>query len=241
MRKLKILAIACVLLMTTSVHAALQSRPGVDAKTNTTVSDFFKYIREMEKEGGALGLNATFAENASGAYEETTPSNNIDVHMCKNTEWGAAAMLSASEYGAGVGKVDSNYDSSTKKYGLTASTTGNMTGIFGMHSGAAEFEYMAAGMLSSMYVENNRYLMKAPVRYVDNYAYGDDSSDFTRYIVGDATYETKSFLGNECSFVASNAPVFERGITGAFSFSAFNGTPFSGNGSRACVWVGTGL
>ena len=103
MKKFKLLAVLMAIIMTTNVHAALQSRPGVNAKVKTTASDFFKLMREMESVGGSFGLNATFAENVStGEYEETSESNNIDTHMCKNTEWGTVAMLSAS---AGTVKV----------------------------------------------------------------------------------------------------------------------------------------
>ena len=138
MKKLKILVVLMTILITTNVHAALQSRPGLDAKANMTASGFFKLMREMEAEGGSFGLNATFAENATtGEYEETSESNNIDTHMCKNTEWGTVVMLSASAYGAGNGKVSTSYSASTKTYGVTASTTGNESGIFGMNNGAA--------------------------------------------------------------------------------------------------------
>ena len=39
-------------------------------------------------------------------------------------------MLSASSYGAG-NKIEEAYDKTTLTYGVTASTTGNMSGVFG--------------------------------------------------------------------------------------------------------------
>ena len=229
--------------MTTNVHAALQSRPGVDAKLYTTASDFFKLMREMESAGGSFGLNATFAENAtSGEYEETSESNNIDTHMCKNTEWGTVAMLSASDYGAGNGNVKSNYTSSTKTYGVTASTTGNMSGVFGMHLGAATNEYVAGGIVSKMSRSYNKYLINAHSRYVDSYADGSSSSDFTRYIPGDATYETKTFTGGGGAFVYSSGPIFPRGSSGVLgSGGYYTGGSINNSGSRLVVWVGVGL
>ena len=104
MKKLKLLAVLMVIIMATNVHAALQSRPGVSPLYDGAADSYFTGIRDMEKEGGTLGLNATFEMDSSEAYIETSDSNNIDSHMCKNSEWGAVAMLSASDYGAGNGK-----------------------------------------------------------------------------------------------------------------------------------------
>ncbi|MBR6689496.1 MAG: hypothetical protein IKL68_05720 [Clostridia bacterium] len=242
MKKLKILAVVCSLLMTTNVYAALQSRPGVDAKRDATVENMFNYIRDMESEGGALGLSANFATNATTKeYEETTSSNNIDTHLCKNTEWGAIAMLSASNYGAGNGNVKNNYNSTTKTYGVTASTTGNMTGVFGMFSGAAGGEFVAGGVVSQLTVWPCDGLKTVSLRYIDNYKTGTSSSDFSNYIPGDATYETRTFSGNGGFFVTSGtSSLFYRGNSyGIFNF----GTSYGGEsyGSRACVWVGNGI
>ena len=242
MKKLKVIAILLAITTLTNVHAVLQSRDGVDVLKNTTVSDFFKKSREMEAVGGILGLNATFAENATtGEYEETSASNSIDPHMCKNTEWGAVAMLSASNYGAGNGKVSSSYNSTSKTYGVIASTTGNMSGVFGMRSGAASHEYVAGGIISRMNSSYTKYLINAHSRYVDSYADGSSSSDFTRYIPGDATYETKTFSGGGGLFVYSSYPVFHRGGSGVFSSNSYYGDPGSACSSRVAVWVGTGL
>ena len=255
MKKLKIIAVLMAILMTTNVHAALQlqSRPGVRAQTagnystlgRIDVSGFFKLIREMEAEGGALGLNATFAQNSSTKeYEETSASNNIDAHMCKNTEWGTVAMLSASEYGAGVGKMTNEYDTSTYMYGESASTTGNMTGVFGMKSGSAEAEYVAGGIVSYMTSSYSLYLINAAPRYVDNYKVNDKTDNYSGYIAGDATYETLKFESGTAHFVRINGDVFKRGSGSIFSFDDSTGSPWStdGNpGARLAVWVGEGL
>lgn len=248
MKKLKILAVLMTFVMVTNVHAAIQSRPGVTAKVKTTASNFFKAIREMESETGALGLSAVFAENSStGAYEETSETNNIDTHMCKNIEWGAVAMLSGSNYGAGVGKVTDSYTSSTATYGVTASTTGNMTGVFGMSIGSAPNEYVAAGIISKMGTTSNKYLINAESRYVDSYASGTSSTDLSaRYIPGDATYETFKYVSSNTqpTLVNNSYPVLCRGRYGLFYSTGTGGGTGSSNyvyGSRACVWVGEGI
>lgn len=245
MKKLKILAVLFTLVTLTNVHAALQSRPGVDVKVSTNASTFFKLMRDMEAEGGALGLNATFAQNSSTKeYEETSATNNVDSHMCKNTEWGAAAMLSASSYGSGSGNVQKSFNSTTKIYNVTASTTGNMTGIFGMSGGLAKQECVAGGIISKMDSSYNRYLINAHSRYVDNYADSTSTSmnnASTRYIPGDATYETKTFSGSGGLFVHSSSPIFSRGYYGVLYSDSYGGYDNDSCGSRLVVWVGAGL
>ena len=87
-------------------------------------------------------------------------TSGIDTHLMRNSEWGAVAYLSASQYGK-VPTMNNIYESyqedSTTKYhaytggGKTAgdyitnksqSTTGNETGIYDMNGGA--WEYVAA-------------------------------------------------------------------------------------------------
>ena len=231
MKKIKILAIICALAMATNVHAALQSRPGVDAK-NASVSDFFKLIREMEATGGVMGLNANFARNSTtGEYEETTETNSVDVHMCKNTEWGAAAMLASSDYGAGNNNITNTYDKTNKTYGVTASTTGDMTGIFGMYGGSAFEEYVAGAIISKM---NSSY----------SYC-GYLTKDLSRYIPGDATYEMKTFRWGTSVFIYNTNPIFVRGGSGMLASSPESGRPYPTSnhiwGARACMWVGDGI
>lgn len=247
MKKIKILAIICALAMATNVHAALQSRPGVDAK-NASVSDFFKLIREMEATGGVMGLNANFARNSTtGEYEETTETNSVDVHMCKNTEWGAAAMLASSDYGAGNNNITNTYDKTNKTYGVTASTTGDMTGVFGMYGGSAFEEYVAGAIISKMNSSDSYcgYLTKAAPRYMDSYMEGTSYQDLSRYIPGDATYEMKTFRGGTSVFIYNTDPIFVRGGSGMLASSSENGKPYPASyyiwGARACMWVGDGI
>ncbi len=243
MKKIKILAITCALIMTTNVHAALQSRPGVYVKNYLTPSEFFKQIREMETSNGALGLNSMFEEDATTKeYKETTQTNNIDSHMIKNTEWGAAVMLSASDYGAGVGNVVNSYSHSTMLYGDTSSTTGNKSGIYGLNIGPTQHEFVAGGIIEKMTENLFGYLISAPNRYVDKYASSDDSTDSTRFIFGDATYETNSFKAYKGdSYVYNNYPLFTRGSADIFEFSVTKGEAQAYNSTRACVWVGDGI
>ena len=70
-------------------------------------------VRKMEELGGTMGLSETLNDNLTSS----STSNNIDVHMEKNTEYGALAILSASSYGNPNKVEDGN------------TTTGNVTGV----------------------------------------------------------------------------------------------------------------
>lgn len=95
-----------------SSNAALQSNG--QAGTTKTIDQWMLQIRQMETLGGGLGLSETI--NATG-LRATSASNNVDVHMQKNTEYGALIILSASNYG----KPDKINNGQT--------TTGNSTGV----------------------------------------------------------------------------------------------------------------
>ena len=93
-----LLIIMLAIIHPTISKANLQSRPGVTSLVNITASNFFLLCRQMETSGGPLGLSATI-EVQDNKVKETSDSNGIDVHMINNTEYGTAAMLSASAYG----------------------------------------------------------------------------------------------------------------------------------------------
>ena len=99
------------MLSTGNVKAVLQS----NGNTNATydVGNWMTKIRQMESLGGAMGFSETLNSNLTSS----SGSNNIDVHMQKNTEYGALAILSASSYG-NPNKVESGQ-----------TTTGNVTGV----------------------------------------------------------------------------------------------------------------
>ncbi len=200
-------------MLTGKVSATVQSRPGVTSLRNTIANDFFVKIRQMEVEGGTLGKKAQLD---SITYLDSS-NNGVDVHMAKNTEWGAAAMLAASPYGSAP---SGNSD---------ASTTGNATGIYQMADGS--FEYVAG-----IYNTTNTYMSKlknADSRYVDIYT-GEVAKR------GDATLETKNWKNSSnANFVTSGSPVLERGSSALFGYDNSNGS--SSSSSRAVLCVGSGL
>ena len=76
-----------------TVQAALQSNENAGVTKNRDT--WMKEIRKMETSGESLGLEETQNENLT--FKEK--SNKLDIHMQKNTEYGAMALLSASAYG----------------------------------------------------------------------------------------------------------------------------------------------
>ena len=98
MNKTKILIVVLISIMALSIltptsNAALQSN-GATATTQI-ISDWMMNVRGMESIGGALGL----AETINSDLTSSSGSNNLDIHMEKNIEYGAIAILSASSYG----------------------------------------------------------------------------------------------------------------------------------------------
>ena len=212
----------------TKVHANVQSRSDKGRLTGKTASEFFQLIREMETSSGPMGLGATVTEvtvnsgtaNEGKTISETSASNNIDVHMIKNTEWGAVAML-----------MDSAYGSKQSGNSSTATTTGNKSGVYEFFSG---YEYVAG-----MWNKKNDY--NGYIYYADDTKYWNKYTEEANK-VGDATKETPNWKGaSNANFVSSSYPVFARGGSGAFSFyfGRFLGSAGSDYGSRAAVVCGS--
>ncbi|MCI8481705.1 MAG: hypothetical protein HFJ27_01075 [Clostridia bacterium] len=95
-------------------NAALQANGNPGARAN--IDSWLLNIRKMEETGGTLGLSDTI--NTTNLTSSAEQKNNIDIHMQKNTEFGAMAILSASAYGNPNVITDGQ------------STTGNKTGVY---------------------------------------------------------------------------------------------------------------
>ena len=102
----------CLILNPIKSKAALQANG--NGNSTATVNDWLINIRKIEAIGGTLGL----AAGINGNLTDSGETNNIDIHMQKNTEYGAMAILSASAYG------------NQKKIADGETTTGNKSGIY---------------------------------------------------------------------------------------------------------------
>jgi hypothetical protein len=165
-------------------------------------------------------------------------NRNLVSHMIKNTEWGAVAYLSHSEYGingevwinnnsnyvtgcVGNSATAGEYDGCANAYnttiGYNGSTTGNITGIYDMSGGAWEY---VAGYLddSSVLRDFSSTALIAYAKYLDVYNSEGTITSYNYRILGDATGEMGPFYSYENNwysdwsyFVNSSGPWFRRG------------------------------
>ncbi len=194
-------------------NAGYQASKGGTRLTNLSANDFFVGIRNMEKSGGTLGLEATLEETT---YKDTS-KNGLDCHMAKNTEWGTAAMLSASIYGIPPERQSD------------ASTTGNESGIYQMAKGN---EYVAGIWDTTSYID---VIRGADARYYDLYTSSTSKP-------GDATTETQGWHGAMTyGFVNVGGCIFLRAVDSMFGYSNNQGGAYAPNGCRAVVVCGEDL
>ena len=190
-------------------------KPNVTSWRGAQLGTFFNGIQKMRENGNKYGFSTT---------DET--------HMMKNMEWGAVAYLSHSKYGinkevainsattyttgcgpqsAGSTSSGSTCNSYTTTLGQSASTTGNVYGVYDMSGGSRE--YMMGNMVYSNGQQMSGYSTSSnqnsaftgilydggasftgtyafpSKRYYDKYSYGGSNTEYTRGKLGDATKE----------------------------------------------------
>ena len=139
-------------------------------------------------------------------------AENLNSHMLKNSEWGAVAYLTHSQYGRNSYEIDGNDNSNfiTADEGIDInpkqSTTGNIYGIYDLSGGAREYTgaYYNGGTLSN----GSSFANGSSDEFSTAYT-GTVMSQ--HYKVGDATYETNEWNGDFANFVDSTNSFFIRG------------------------------
>lgn len=201
-------------ILTTKVQAQLQSRPNTLRLVNKSINDFIIMARNMEAPNQSFGLNATI-DQSNGT--ESSASNNIDVHIIKNTEYGAIAMLSASAYGDHPG-------------GTYVSSTNNNTGVYNLSYGQD-----SQGLNSTMTAASVGTLNFSQ-KYWNKY-----TSINSSYKNGDATFETKGWKGSTANaWFTSTAQVLGRD-RGLFGFEPITSAANGKTNSRISVVSATGI
>ena len=229
-----------------------QIKPNAKSWESAQLATYFNGIYKMRENNNQYGFATT---------DET--------HMMKNMEWGAVTYLSHSKYGidkevainsvrshtTGCGPQSegslSSYNSCNEyntALGQSASTTGNVTGIYDMCGGTYEYlmadmVYSNGQMMSGAELHRNfhsaftGYLYTGGYttgtydfpskRYYDKYSYGTVNTQYTRGKLGDATKEMAPTGTNDGSWYADNAIFpsselswFVRGGTSASSTQA---------------------
>ena len=156
---------------------------------------------------------------------------NLESHMLKNSEWGAVAYLTESQYGRNGTEVTINNNGMTYYTGggqnnayvtnTPQSSTGNVYGIYDLSGNAVE--YVAAGYSNRSEIGTTNGSTKYATVY-------NGTSASSAYKYGDATYETSRWNSDGAFFVNSNYPFFHRGgdysdddRAGVFFFDRYNG------------------
>ena len=173
------------------------------------------------------------------SYDDTKES-----HLIKNSEWGAVAYLTHSQYGRNGYEISvndsSNYITGTGEEG--ASTTGNMYGIYDMSGGAPEYVALYNTKCSEndveFYGKSFAALNGASTKFAT--AYSADSSivllgyEFSKSKIGDALKEvvvsltrSEMWFGDYISIMTTQAGFVERGgegnTAGIFDFRKSDG------------------
>ena len=197
-------------------------------------------------------------------------TSKIDAHMMKNSEWGAVAYLSHSNYGINEeiyinnsssfytgrsggttdaspstngtytwdGKTTSGSYASDRTLGTKASTTGNITGVYDMSGGAAEYVmgyYSGASTTWGASSDGNYagFSSKPDSKYYDDYTSDNLLTACNGGICyGHALSETEHWYSDFLDFVRSIEPWFDRGGSSHY-YGANAGAFYSGreNGS----------
>ena len=210
--------------------------PNVSSLRSQTVGNMFNASRAIETTA-KYGLS----------------SSEVDTHMMKNMEWGAVAYLTNSKYGryeasgscissgcevwinpnnnyttgCAGSSVSASSTSSCNQwnttYGVNASTTGNIYGIYDMSGGAWEY---VMGNYNKTVGYSGINFGSIDSKYYDVYT----GPSISNGKLGDSTKETQGWNGDYAYFVYSSNPWFERGGyfdngsgAGVFSFNSLNG------------------
>lgn len=206
--------VALVLLLGTSnVKAVLQSNGGTAAKK--TIDQWMLQIRQMQSAGGTLGLTDTI--NSTGL---TSTNTNLDIHMQKNTEFGAVALLSASSYGNPNVIADGE------------TTTGNASGVVMKIN--KELVSADIGIPGTTYINAlGRYKNKYTTS-IDSAKRGDASLNW--HGSGSSTWLSVSDRG--IFLRAHSGSIFSYYGSGSMGSEARYDNPWP---TRACIVVGSGI
>ena len=109
-------------------------------------------IRAVSKPNVSSWRNITISNAYLNSYNYNKDAKS---HMLKNSEWGAVAYLTQSAYGRDGVEVTKNNSTTfvTGTGGISASSTGNETGVYDLNGGA--YEYVAA-YISNTEAQNYR-------------------------------------------------------------------------------------
>lgn len=188
--------------------------PNYPFATKITMANLFYSIRKMELKNNIYGFNGTGTKvNNDGTIKGD--KNDLDIHMIKNTEWQAVALLSDSKYGkAGNNIYDDNskkiinnnslftgrgyvgneeYEYNVSLKGEAASTTGNIYGVYDMAGGKREYVMINNKDLNIFNKKSNSGFTTK----VKEYYYDNDFTDIDTTIKLKDKYNNDNLIGKE--------------------------------------------
>ena len=263
---------------------------------NTQISNTTRVVSKPNNYSwNYINISNCFDNSLNYSSKQNTGANS---HLMKNSEWGAIAYLTHSQYGRNGHEIGMNtYGPETKegektyynevtgygssgtgrtteeniaddnryngKYGMNASTTGNLYGVYDISGGCWEY----TSVLYSKYTNNNGnslYAKTANGKYsssvadsqipsnsskyvtiypIDTTVEGNDGSIHFHYakwkdIYGDAIYETSNGNGNNKSWFNDYADGDTANLTEAFCLRG--GYFWNGAGAGAFAFVDGG-
>ncbi len=181
----------------------LQSVPDIASLRNEPIGD--QYVEARNATYGYTGTQNTITSGGT----EYNHTSFMDSHLAKNSEWGAVAYLTQSQYGRNGNEIDTNNSRSfitgngdgavggdvssvsgtanayNTEIGAKASTTGNIYGIYDMAGGTHERTADFNKLGSSSYLANFSYGLKMTREAKD----GEGNYISTKYIT---TYSNSS-------------------------------------------------
>lgn len=191
-------------------------KPGVNSVKKLTIGELATRFRKMELNNNIYGFTGGEKLNADLTIESDV--NPLDIHMIKNSEWGAVTYLYHSKYGkygsenysgnnreiyynsstktgystGSYTKEGGNYFYNVKNLGTGASTTGNVYGVYDMNGGKGE---MVMTNFQTEYgkfvpVTDSKLNDKINIKYYDVY-FANNSNDLNISKLGDAIKETR--------------------------------------------------
>ena len=232
-----------------NVLASYQIRPNYTILRNETAPNFWYNIRLKETNEGPMGLSMSVDKVYSG-----NDGNGIDVHMIKNSEWGAVAMLSMSGYGSGNGTDTWSTGNSTGVYALGSDTNWEYTSTFVTKDGStvdttnANVKALKDKNIDSRYYDlyhvGNDITSSSQQEQFYKYNYKKKDSSAKLDHKGDAYYEVSGIFSGSKYNVCPSLPFFLRGVSscgGIFAADTGTGGVGTNYGTRAVVVCGAGL
>ena len=198
----------------------VQSIANANVYTTDTIGQMFNKIKAIET--GNSGFN-------------TNDYTMLDVHMVKNSEWGAMAYFAQSKYGlfrtGDLATIQANntliagnnYETNTNQ-----STTQNVTGIYDIVGGANE--YVMANYNETI---GSSGFTTLPDSYYYNVYTTLNSYDNSNLYHAMGEVDSRAYQPNNSSFVTSSNPWLVR--TGLFDYSAADGS--AGYSSRTAIFI----